>query len=216
MADEHDRPLDRLQDAAQVLRVGGEAAQRVGRGDASCSRGAAAPDLVVPAGGVGEGAVDEDDRRLGLRGGRGSAHREQDGDEREQAEHHSASRAAVAISSAVRPAVRCRPSGCRSSTTVAPARSDMARCAGGGIIRSSVGTRYQVGLVRQAGSPDDAGERLEAPGDLRVGHERRVVGRQIGGEGRRGTSRGPGTGPRPGAAGSAAPARRAAGRRSAR
>ncbi|KUJ35903.1 hypothetical protein ADL25_35075 [Streptomyces sp. NRRL F-5122] len=27
----------------------------------------------------------------------------------------------------------------------------MARCAGGGIIRSSVATRYQVGLVRQAG-----------------------------------------------------------------
>jgi hypothetical protein len=36
------------------------------------------------------------------------------------------------------------------STTVEPARSDMVRCAGGGIIRSSVATRYQLGLVRQA------------------------------------------------------------------
>src|SRR5260370_32036618 len=40
-------------------------------------------------------------------------------------------------------------------TTVEPARSDMARCAGGGIIRSSVVTRYQLGLVRQAGSVID-------------------------------------------------------------
>src|SRR5258708_18569519 len=38
------------------------------------------------------------------------------------------------------------------STTVDPARSDMARWAGGGIILSSVVTRYQLGLVRQAGS----------------------------------------------------------------
>jgi hypothetical protein len=38
------------------------------------------------------------------------------------------------------------------SITVEPARSDMARWAGGGIIRSSVGIRYQLGLVRQAGS----------------------------------------------------------------
>src|SRR5258708_6133048 len=38
------------------------------------------------------------------------------------------------------------------STTVEPARSDIARWAGGGIIRSSVVTRYQLGLVRQAGS----------------------------------------------------------------
>src|SRR6266702_8891960 len=36
--------------------------------------------------------------------------------------------------------------------TVEPARLDMARCAGGGIIRSSVATRYQLGLIRQAGS----------------------------------------------------------------
>ena len=38
------------------------------------------------------------------------------------------------------------------SMTVAPARSAIARCAGGGIIRSSVATRYQLGLTRQAGS----------------------------------------------------------------
>src|SRR3954453_4244290 len=38
------------------------------------------------------------------------------------------------------------------SATVEPARSDMARWAGGGIIRSSVATRYQLGLLRQAGS----------------------------------------------------------------
>src|SRR5260221_161217 len=38
------------------------------------------------------------------------------------------------------------------STLVAPARSDMARCAGGGIIPSSVVTRYQLGFTRQAGS----------------------------------------------------------------
>src|ERR687891_987257 len=48
------------------------------------------------------------------------------------------------------------------STTVEPARSDMARWAGGGIIRSSVATRYQLGLVRQAGSVIDP-PRASAP-----------------------------------------------------
>src|SRR5436309_2480870 len=38
------------------------------------------------------------------------------------------------------------------SVTVAPARLDMKRCAGGGIILSSVATRYQLGFVFQAGS----------------------------------------------------------------
>src|SRR5882672_9990045 len=38
------------------------------------------------------------------------------------------------------------------STTVDPARWDMVRWAAGGIIRSSVVTMYQLGLVRQAGS----------------------------------------------------------------
>ena len=36
--------------------------------------------------------------------------------------------------------------------TVALARSPMARWAAGGIIRSSLATRYQDGLLRQAGS----------------------------------------------------------------
>src|SRR6476620_3905522 len=38
------------------------------------------------------------------------------------------------------------------STTVEPARLDMKRCAAGGIILSSVATRYQLGFVFQAGS----------------------------------------------------------------
>src|SRR5947207_11707408 len=38
------------------------------------------------------------------------------------------------------------------STTVEPARLDMARCASGGIILSSVETRYQLRLVFHAGS----------------------------------------------------------------
>src|SRR5262249_40158773 len=37
------------------------------------------------------------------------------------------------------------------STTLAPARFDMARCAGGGIMRSLVATRYQLGLDFHAG-----------------------------------------------------------------
>src|ERR671919_211986 len=36
--------------------------------------------------------------------------------------------------------------------TVEPARFDMARCASGGIIRSSVATRYQLGFDFHAGS----------------------------------------------------------------
>src|SRR3981189_2025278 len=39
------------------------------------------------------------------------------------------------------------------STTVAPARLDMARWASGGIILSSVVSRYQLGFVLHAGSP---------------------------------------------------------------
>src|ERR671922_2324269 len=38
------------------------------------------------------------------------------------------------------------------SVTVEPAGSDMVRWAVGGIIRSSVATRYQLGLVLQAGA----------------------------------------------------------------
>src|ERR687897_510141 len=37
------------------------------------------------------------------------------------------------------------------STTVAPARVAINRCAGGGIMRSSVATKYQLGLDLQAG-----------------------------------------------------------------
>src|SRR6266404_5839831 len=40
----------------------------------------------------------------------------------------------------------------RTSTTVEPARLDMARCATGGIIRSSVTTKYQLGFDFHAGS----------------------------------------------------------------
>ena len=85
-----------------------------------------------------------------------------------------------------RAAARRRSSGCpplrRRST---PARSDIVRCAGGGIIRSSVATRYQLGLLRQAGSVTVAVERLDAPRDLRVGHERRLTRGDVGGERRR-------------------------------
>src|SRR5215467_2071978 len=38
------------------------------------------------------------------------------------------------------------------SVTAAPARSDMKCCAGGGIMRSCVVSRYQLGLIAQAGS----------------------------------------------------------------
>src|SRR5678816_3693624 len=38
------------------------------------------------------------------------------------------------------------------SVTVAPARADMERCAAGGIILSSVATRYQLGFFFHAGS----------------------------------------------------------------
>ena len=36
--------------------------------------------------------------------------------------------------------------------TLAPVRSAMVRCAGGGIIRSCVVSRYRLGLIRQAAS----------------------------------------------------------------
>jgi hypothetical protein len=39
------------------------------------------------------------------------------------------------------------------SVTVAPVRSAIERCAGGGIIRSSPVTRYQLRLTRQAACP---------------------------------------------------------------
>lgn len=43
--------------------------------------------------------------------------------------------------------MECLPA---ASTTVGPSRSAIVRCDSGGIIRSSVVTRYQLGLCRQA------------------------------------------------------------------
>ena len=68
------------------------------------------------------------------------------------------------------------------STTIEPARSDIARWAGGGIIRSSVATRYQLGLTAPGRVGDRSPQRSDAPGNLRVGHEGRLVGAQVGGE----------------------------------
>src|ERR1700686_1639723 len=69
------------------------------------------------------------------------------------------------------------------STTVAPARLDMARWASGGIILSSVVTRYQLGLVLHAGSLIAP---LMAPRHLGISHERGFfwvhVGCERGGE----------------------------------
>jgi hypothetical protein len=48
---------------------------------------------------------------------------------------------------------------------------------GGGIMPAAI--RYQLGLSRQAGSVGGAVERLDAPRDLRVGHEGRVLCRQV-------------------------------------
>ena len=58
----------------------------------------------------------------------------------------------------------------------------MARCAGGGIILFSVATRYQLGLIRQAGSVIDPPRASTPTGNLRVGHERGLLGGQIAGE----------------------------------
>ena len=71
VADEHDRAADLAQDALDVGRVGGDAAQRVGRADDLVALVLEALLDAVPAGGVGEGAVDEDDGRLGGLGGGG-------------------------------------------------------------------------------------------------------------------------------------------------
>ena len=64
VADEHDRAADRRQEAPEVGRVGGDAAQRVGGRDDLVAAVLELVDDAVPAGGVGEGAVDEDDGRL--------------------------------------------------------------------------------------------------------------------------------------------------------
>ena len=67
------------------------------------------------------------------------------------------------------------------STTVDPALWDMKRCAGGGIILSSVVTRYQLGFFLQAGSVI-APPIVNAPGDLRVCHEGGAGGVDVGRE----------------------------------
>jgi hypothetical protein len=67
------------------------------------------------------------------------------------------------------------------SVTVAPMRSDMARWAGGGIILSSLATRYQLGLIRYAASvmapPRASRARFALPGintnPSRAHHSRR-------------------------------------------
>ncbi len=50
-------------------------------------------------------------------------------------------------------------------------------------MRSSVATRYQLGVVFHAGGTDGATERRNTPGHLRVGHERGLVSRHVGREG---------------------------------
>src|SRR5215208_5006510 len=71
------------------------------------------------------------------------------------------------------------------STTVEPARSDMARCAGGGIIRSSVDTRYQLGFVRQAASVIDPPRASTPHGTCESAQAGGLLGRNVGGERRR-------------------------------
>jgi hypothetical protein len=70
------------------------------------------------------------------------------------------------------------------STTVEPARSDMARCAGGGFIRSSVATRYQLGLGRQAASVIDPPRASTPHGTCESAMKEASLGRQVTGEGR--------------------------------
>ena len=68
------------------------------------------------------------------------------------------------------------------SVTVEPARSDMARWAGGG----SSGRRWRQVPARldpSGGFGDRSAERVHAPGDLGVGHERGLPGGQVAGEG---------------------------------
>ena len=55
----------------------------------------------------------------------------------------------------------------------------LSRWAGGGIIRSSVETRYQLGLLRHAGSLMVPLRASTPRGDLRVAHERGLLGAQV-------------------------------------
>jgi hypothetical protein len=59
--DEHDRPVDRADQVADGGGVGGETPQRVGGGDDAVTRAQQRVDDTVPAGRLGERAVDEND-----------------------------------------------------------------------------------------------------------------------------------------------------------
>ena len=61
VADEHDRPVDRADQLGQPGRVAGDRAQRVGVGDDVMALVDEPVGDVVPARGLGEGAVDQDD-----------------------------------------------------------------------------------------------------------------------------------------------------------
>jgi hypothetical protein len=63
MPDEQDRAVDLAEQAGGVGRIGGQAAQRIGRGDDGVALLLQPLDDGVPAGGVGEGAVHQHDRR---------------------------------------------------------------------------------------------------------------------------------------------------------
>jgi hypothetical protein len=74
VADGNDRAGDLRNRAGDIRRVVGDTAQRVGGGDDRDAGGEEALDDAVPTGGVGEGAVDEDDGRGGAGGGGGVGH----------------------------------------------------------------------------------------------------------------------------------------------
>jgi hypothetical protein len=65
--DEHDRPVNALQEAAHVCRVARQPAQGVGRGHDRIAVVLQVLDHAVPAGGVHEGTVYQHDRGLLLR-----------------------------------------------------------------------------------------------------------------------------------------------------
>lgn len=57
------------------------------------------------------------------------------------------------------------------STTVAPVRFDINRCASGGIILSSVVSKYQLGFVLQAGSVIVPPRAFTPRGTCEIGHD---------------------------------------------
>jgi pimeloyl-ACP methyl ester carboxylesterase len=58
MPDQQDRAVDLVEQAGGVGRIGGQAAQRIGRGDDGVALLLQPPDDAVPAGRIGEGAGD--------------------------------------------------------------------------------------------------------------------------------------------------------------